>query len=91
MSIRLKLTIIFLAIASIPLILVSALTYTNFKSSLEANRLAQLRDLSVFRADRLEAYFAGLKADVEIAQGFYNIQKELMLGADTARLGLGSH
>ena len=77
MSIRLKLTIIFLAIASIPLILVSALTYTNFKSSLEANRLAQLRDLSVFRADRLEAYFAGLKADVEIAQGFYNIQKNL--------------
>lgn len=77
MSIRLKLTIIFLAISSIPLILVSALTYTNFKSSLEANRLAQLRDLSVFRADRIEAYFAGLKADVEIAQGFYTIQKNL--------------
>ncbi|MGB7566601.1 MAG: histidine kinase dimerization/phospho-acceptor domain-containing protein, partial [Chitinivibrionales bacterium] len=75
MSIRSKLTIVFLAIASIPLLLVSALTYTNFKSSLEANRFAQLKDLSVFRADRIEAYFAGLKSDMEIAQGFYNIKE----------------
>ena len=75
MSIRTKLTIIFLSIASIHLLLVSVLTYSNFKSSLEANRFAQLKDLSVFRADRIEAYFAGLKANVEVAQGFYNIQK----------------
>jgi signal transduction histidine kinase len=77
MSIRLKLTILFLAIASIPLLFVSALTYTNFKKSLEANRLAQLQDLSVFRADRIDAYFAGLKADMQIAQGFYIIKKNL--------------
>jgi signal transduction histidine kinase len=77
MSIRLKLTIIFLAIAAIPLLFVSALTYTNFKKSLEENRLEQLKDLSVFRADRIEAYFAGLKADMEIAQGFYIIKKNL--------------
>ena len=75
MSIRSKLTIIFLAIASIPLLLVSALTYTNFKSSLEANRFAQLKDLSVFRADRIQDYFADLKANMEIAQGFYNIKQ----------------
>ena len=77
MSIRAKLTIIFLAIASIPLLLVSALTYTNFKNSLEANRLTQLQDLAVFRADRIETYFAGLKGDIEMTQGFYNIQKNL--------------
>ena len=77
MSIRSKLTIIFLAIAAVPLLLVSALTFTNFKSSLEANRLAQLQDLSVFRADRIAGYFAGLKGDIEMAQGFYNIQKNL--------------
>jgi signal transduction histidine kinase len=75
MSIRIKLTIIFLSIASIPLILVSVLTYSNFKSSLESNRFAQLEDLSVFRADRIEAYFADLKASMEIAQGFYIIKK----------------
>ncbi|HEX7510291.1 MAG TPA: histidine kinase dimerization/phospho-acceptor domain-containing protein, partial [Chitinivibrionales bacterium] len=79
MSVRLKLTIIFLAIASIPLIFVTSLTYTNFKKSLEANRLAQLRDLSVFRADRIEAYFSGLRADMEIAQGFYIIKKNFSI------------
>jgi PAS domain S-box-containing protein len=77
MSIRSRLTIIFLAIVTIPLLLISELTYTNFKKSLEANRLAQLNDLSVFRADRIEAYFAGLRADIEIAQGFYIIKKNL--------------
>ena len=79
MTLRLKLTIIFLAIASIPLIFVTSLTYNNFKNSLEANRLAQLRDLSVFRADRIEAYFSGLRADMEIAQGFYIIKKNFTL------------
>ncbi|MGD0078673.1 MAG: PAS domain S-box protein [Sedimentisphaerales bacterium] len=77
MSIRLKLTIMFLAIAMIPLLFVSALTFTNYKKSLEANRLAQLRDLAIFRADRIEAYFAGLKGHIEIAQGFYNIKRNL--------------
>jgi signal transduction histidine kinase len=67
----------FLAIASIPLLLVSALTFTNYENSLEANRFSQLRDLTIFRADRIEAYFAGLKGHIEIAQGFYNIKKNL--------------
>jgi len=53
------------------------LTYTNFKKSLEANRLAQLVDLTVFRADRIEAYFAGLRADIAITQGFFNIKENL--------------
>jgi PAS domain S-box-containing protein len=77
MPIRLKLTIIFLAIASIPLLLVSALTFTSYKNSLEANRFSQLQDLTIFRADRIDAYFAGLKAHIELSQGFYNIKKNL--------------
>jgi PAS domain S-box-containing protein len=77
MSIRSRLIIIFMMVVSIPLLLVSELTYSNFKKSLEANRFAQLNDLCVFRADRIEDYFAGLKADMEIAQGFYIIKKNL--------------
>jgi PAS domain S-box-containing protein len=77
MSIRSKLTIIFLLIAAVPLLLFSALTYTDFKNSLETNRLTQLKDLGVFRADRIAAYFAGLKSDIAMAQGFYNIKKNL--------------
>ncbi len=77
MSIRRKLTIMFLAIALLPLFFVSDLTYTNYKKSLEARRLSQLQDLTVFRADRIETYFSGIKSHIEIAQGFYNIKKNL--------------
>jgi len=79
MSIRTKLTIMFLAIALIPLLFVSDLTYTNYKKSLEANRLSQLQDLTIFRADTIETYFAGLKSHIEVAQGFYNIKKTFPL------------
>jgi signal transduction histidine kinase len=67
----------FLAIATIPLLLVSALTFTNYENSLKANRFSQLRDLTIFRADSIEAYFAGLKGHIEVSQGFYNIKKNL--------------
>lgn len=77
MSIRLKLTMMFLAIAVIPLLLVSALTFTNYRNSLETSRLSQLQNLAAFKADKIETYFAGLKANIETAQGFYNIKKNL--------------
>jgi C4-dicarboxylate-specific signal transduction histidine kinase len=67
----------FLAIALLPLLFVSDLTYTNYKKSLEANHLSQLQDLTIFRADRIESYFSGIKSHIEIAQGFYNIKKNL--------------
>ncbi len=77
MFIRDKLIITFLAIASIPLLFVSVLTFHNYKNSLEANHLSQLQNIAAFKAERIEDYFAGLKADIEIAQGFYNIKKNL--------------
>ncbi len=77
MFIRIKLIIMFLAIASIPLVFVSILTFHNYKNSLEANHLSQLQNLTAFKAERIETYFAGLKADIKIAQGFYNIKKNL--------------
>jgi signal transduction histidine kinase len=67
----------FLAIASIPLLIVSTLTYTKYKNSLEANRLSSLQDIAALKADKIEAYFAGLKANIEVAQGYYNIKKNL--------------
>jgi len=65
----------FLAIASIPLLFVSILTFSNYKKSLETNRLSQLRDITAYKADKIETYFAGVKLNIEIAQGFYNIKK----------------
>ena len=77
MSIRLRLTILFLAIASIPLHFVSAITFTHYKNSLETARLSNLRDIAAFKAEKIETYFAGLKNHIEVAQGYYNIRKNL--------------
>jgi PAS domain S-box-containing protein len=65
----------FLAIASIPLFLVNAITFTNYKNSIEANRLSQLQDIAAYKADKIETYFAGVKSNIEIAQGLYNVKR----------------
>jgi len=67
----------FLAIAAIPLHFVSALTFTHYKNSLEAARLSNLQDIAAFKADKIETYFSGLKNNIEVAQGYYNIKKNL--------------
>jgi PAS domain S-box-containing protein len=67
----------FLAVATMPLLFVSALTFHNYRDSLEANRLSQLQDIVTYKADKIETYFAELKANIEIAQGYYNIKKNL--------------
>lgn len=77
MSIRLKLTIMFLAIALIPLLFVSALTFHNYKDSLENTRLVQLHNLATFKVEKIETYFATLKSHMEISQGLYNIRQNL--------------
>ena len=77
MSIRLKLTVTFLAIALIPLFLASMVAFDNYKSSIRANRLEQLKDLIVFRADKIETYFDVLKTDLGVTQTAYVIKKNL--------------
>ncbi|MFA5042876.1 MAG: ATP-binding protein [Kiritimatiellia bacterium] len=77
MSIRIKLTVVFLALALIPLLLVGALTFNNYKHSLEANRLSQLRDAGYFKADKIETYFAGLKCNLDLLQDSAVIKKNL--------------
>jgi signal transduction histidine kinase len=77
MSIRLKLTIAFLVFVLVPSLFVGVLTFTNYKKSLETIHLSNLQDIASFKADKLEAYFAGLKANIEIAQGYYNIKQNL--------------
>ncbi len=77
MSIKAKLTILFLAVASIPLLLVTALIHINYKHSLEDGRLAQMQDLAAFKADKIETHFASLKIYFELAQAAQVIKKNL--------------
>ena len=61
----------------IPSLFISILTFTNYKQSLETIRLSELQDIAAFKADRIETHFAALKANIEVAQGYYNIKKNL--------------
>jgi signal transduction histidine kinase len=67
----------FLVFVSVPSLFISVLTFTNYKNSLETNRLSDLQNIAAFKADRIETFFAGLKANIEVAQGYYNVKKNL--------------
>ncbi|OGS23627.1 MAG: hypothetical protein A2297_08335 [Elusimicrobia bacterium RIFOXYB2_FULL_48_7] len=69
MPIRLKLIIIFLVVAIIPIIFVSLVTFHNYTSSMEAFRFSQMRYLTANKAERIESYFNNLAANIEIAAG----------------------
>ncbi len=77
MSIKSKLLILFLAIALVPLVFISALTFANYKQSLEAVRLSALQNEAAFKAGAVERHFERLRVDVEMSQSFFNIKKNL--------------
>jgi PAS domain S-box-containing protein len=77
MSIRIKITVMFLAVALIPLLVVSALTFTNYKNSLETERLNEMQNIAAFKADKIETYFADMKIYFELGQVAYVIKKSL--------------
>ncbi len=77
MSIRLKLIVLFLAIALIPALFVGLLTFNNYKNSLVSNHISELRNIVAFKADKIETYFTGLKAGIELSEKSYAIKKDL--------------
>ena len=77
MSIKSKLTILFLAVAFIPTLLVVAISFQNYRNSIENTELAALQHLTSYKAEIINTYFDGLKDNIKIAQSFYNIKKNL--------------
>jgi PAS domain S-box-containing protein len=56
---------------------IGALTFRNYENSLKAGHISALQDIAFFKADKIETYVASLKANIEVAQGFYNIKRYL--------------
>lgn len=77
MSIRLKLVIMFLGIAMIPVIFVGLITYQNYSNSIKTMTLSKMQVIASYKSQQIEIYFSGLKSDIETAQGFYNVRKNL--------------
>ncbi|MDD5254453.1 MAG: PAS domain S-box protein [Candidatus Omnitrophica bacterium] len=77
MSLRLKLTILFIVVAVIPSFFIGAITFHNYRNSLEAAHLSELQKIVAFKADKIETYFAGLRSAIELARSLYVIKKNL--------------
>jgi len=54
MPIKVKLTLYFLAIGLIPLFILAILTFNNYRNSLEAARISQLRAVTALKAEKIE-------------------------------------
>ena len=77
MSLRLKLSLMFLAIAVIPLVIVDSIIFHNYKDSMEASHVAALRDVAVYKAEKIESFFESLKKFMMVSQELYVIKKNL--------------
>lgn len=79
MSLRLKLILIFLAISIIPLLTVNFMIFHNYKESIESSRISVLQDITVYKADKIEEFFAGMKKFMAISQETYVVKQNLPL------------
>lgn len=77
MSIRTKLTLIFLAIALIPIILVELLTFNGYEQSIESSQIQHLQDVLSLKADKLTGYFDDFKDGIKLTQDSYSIKKNM--------------
>ncbi len=77
MPIRLKLTVLLLAIGLIPIAFTSFLIFGRYRESIETARLAELSHLAELKADRLESYFEALENNLDIVRIGYAIRSSL--------------
>ncbi len=79
MSIRARLTVIILALVSLPLVFVSVITFSRYQDSLTTSRLSQLQSLARYKAEKIETYFEELKNTLIMSQRFFNVRQHLSI------------
>ncbi len=77
MYIRKKLFISFLLVVIIPVLFLSYLFFVNTRESLKTEEFKRLKDTADLKVKRIESIFSGLKEDILVSQGFYNIKLNL--------------
>lgn len=77
MSVKLKLTILFFSIATLPSLLIGVLTFSNYENSLKRDRISALQNIAAFKADEIRLYFSGLEANIKTFQDSYLLKKTL--------------
>ncbi|GEM_PF-1552602 len=84
MSIKVKLVILFLSIALIPLVFVSALAFHNYRQSLESRQVLVLQNIADFKTDKIESFFSQKKAELEVLRNTYTVRNFLPVLAGQA-------
>ena len=79
MSLKTKLTILFVAFTLISLVLFGVVVFSQARKTLETVRLAQLNNLADLKKDKIETFFNERKADLKSAQYYLNIKRNLPL------------
>lgn len=77
MSIRWKLTLIFLAIALVPTLFVELMVFEKYKQSIEAAETEHLQDVLAFKANKLETYFENRREDIKLTQNRYIVKQNI--------------
>lgn len=61
----------------IPALIVGLLSFNNYKRTIETVHLSELGNITSFKADSIETYFAGLKADIEVAKSSFAVRNNI--------------
>jgi hypothetical protein len=77
MSIRSKLILTFLVLATAPMITMEVLGFFSARESLEEAHIAGLESTADLKAAQIESFLNGLRADMRIAQDYFNIRTNL--------------
>ncbi len=77
MSIRIKLALIFLAIAIIPILIIGFISFSVARNALIDARLAALENIADIKVDKIESFFFERRGDIRTAQDYYNIKTNL--------------
>ena len=77
MSILSKLITVLVAIASITLVIIGALSYSNAKTTLQQTHLSNLEVIADLKLREIDTYFSAIHADIEIATNYFNVRSNL--------------
>jgi len=72
-----KIIVGFLLVALTPLVVVSYLSFSNARNTLESAAIQELTTIASLKADKIEAFFNELKLDAEVAQDYFNVKTHL--------------
>ncbi len=79
MSLRIKLIILFVAFALLPLSLFGAVVFSRAADSLRSVRIAQLNNIADLKKDKIETYFHEREGDIKSAQNISVLRRALPL------------